>query len=424
MQPQRLHFSRLGTAFLQRSASSSRYHKRSPVNRPFASIFSNITHLHFILQVSLPCALNIRRYSTEEHQSTANSDRTKKDVANQPLSNRTPDIPILRSAVRSGSDPTRQKVGHGLKSPEHGPKDASPDLDTISESGQEAGWQKTYRMMWRPKKIERIREERIAEELKPVLEDRLADDTEGVEVPRARRRDGKRPGKKQRFKRGKARIWKLLDMAKEQLELTEIRIEAFRQLVVVKKLLGVIGNQLKIVGRQTETWRQLNLAEKRSDIIERELETMERQIDTWRQFDLAEKQGEFIGRELETTSRRIEAWSQLVLVEQRLESVERQLHFVRSQLGIFRMPMDTSTIQKKTVQRRGRKRSPLSNPSAFLNGWLNTLGASERERYWLKNKGRHGRFSLPLLLVAYLRLATNAKVRLYNFQITTSANWI
>lgn len=444
----------------------------------------------------MPNPLNTRQYSNKEPQITINNDKTKKGVERQPLSNGTSDIPIICAAPQSSSGSIGRKPGHGYGSPECGPMGGPPDLDTGSMPGQETGWQEIWRMIWRTKKMPGMAEGRqSAEELRRVLEDQHTADVEIVQALRVPRKERKRLGKKQRAKRGKARIRNLLEAVEYQLDVIDVRIEAFRQLAVVKKLLGIINKHLEIerqkeiwrqldlaekrsvaierklesIGRRIETWRQFelaakrsetigkeldtiqrrigtrrqfdlverqldavgealhtiqrrielwkrfDLAERRSEILERELHMMLRRIETWILFDLAEKQLEAIGRELEAIRRRLESRTLLVTVEQGTETVERELSFIKWQLAMFRRPTNLSNpARTRSVGRRQRQRRMPIRTSEFLTGWLSTPDTSKREQYWLKSKGCHRKVSLPLLLVAYLRLATNPNVRLYS----------
>jgi hypothetical protein len=304
-------------------------------------------------------------------------------------------------------------------------------------------------MIRQPKAINRMREERnTAEMLSPVLEDRIADDAESLKVPRAQRKDSKRPGKNQRAKKAKAHIWKKLEIAEQQLELVTIRIEACRQLAVVKVLLRIIGSHLERVERTLEIWRQLILAEEQSEVIANELKTVERRLETrrqlnlveeksenigkelkpiegrieyWRTFELPEKQSEISECELGTTNKRIEAWSQLVMLKRQLQIVEHQLHFVKWQLHVFGQSARESAFPRSSSERRARK--PLSAPSHFLARWLNIPDSSDRERYWLENRG-HYQQSPPFLLVAYLRLSTNPQVCLHVSKLASPANLV
>lgn len=251
----------------------------------------------------------------------------------------------------------------------------------------------------------------IAEEPNPSPDYNL-DDIEFFEASKVVR--NRRPlTKTQKAKRANTRIWKQLETVEHQLESVEIQIQGHIRVAKVKKLLGVVGRLLKVI--ETE----LELAVKHFKAYERELETIKRRAGAWTELMAVDQQLKSAGRELDTTTSRMEAKRELVMVEQQLEIVERRLLSARWEMENFRTSVKANTIQR-TSNRRRTRRPPISR--GFLTRWLNIIDVSEREQYWSKNKGRHTRITLPLILVEYLRLCANPNVCHGTSKIVNSTN--
>ena len=276
---------------------------------------------------------------------------------------------------------------------------------------QQFSRQAIWRVIWPSKEIDGAQEEKMESELRPVRENRLAENTDPVEASTVPMQEIKRPGKRQRTKRAKTYVWQQLNMAEQQAGLVEVQINAFRNRILVSECLRVIERQLDRVERRMEILSKLDAVAQFSKIRDLELESIGKLLPILEQLYLSEKSLIVIREELREIQRRTRAWAQVMKIEQQLELVSSQTKSVRWQLEMLKRLPDISTIPGNATRRRPRASIP--TPSDFLIRWLETSNISERELYWSKYKGCHGPLSLPLLLVAYLRISINPNVSLH-----------